>query len=440
MSLRKTWYAALVLIVVASAWFGGCSSSSSNGGSGTSSGGNGPGVCQATCNKACGQDSDCDTSSGELCCDYGANGKVCQNAKTCPKFCTNDSNCQTASGQACERVSLSSGVQVCEPATGGLKTCNVDTDCPGNSDVCCKIYKEGLCVAANRCPKSCTTSSTCNTTSGEICCTSIGALDPSVTAPGLCLNPQYAPCPKTCASSSDCSATSQLCCNGICQDTCPQSCSQSSDCTNQICCKTSTASLPPAPHVFPTGPTCTGTPSYSSCQACGQSLGYCTRCAGCGTDAGTGSCSGTPYYADCTTCATNRGSCTYCPGCQQGTAFTCTGTAYLCSDFNGNPSGCLAQAGCDYPDGGTLCNGTPTACSTITVQSTCSAQSGCFASQTSTCTGTLTPCAQLTATTCSTQDGCSYTSGITSCDGTPTPCSGLTPTTCSTQPGCIVTQ
>jgi hypothetical protein len=106
MSFSKAWLAApalCVVLVVAAALGGGCSSNSN--GNGSSSGGvSGPGICLSACDKPCGSDSDCDTSNGELCCDYGSAGKVCQSAKSCPKFCGSDTDCLTSMGQACERA------------------------------------------------------------------------------------------------------------------------------------------------------------------------------------------------------------------------------------------------------------------------------------------------------------------------------------------------
>jgi hypothetical protein len=437
MSFSKAWLAAPALciaLIVAAALGGGCSSNSNgSGSSGSGSGGaSGPGICLSSCDKPCGADSDCDTSNGELCCDYGSAGKVCQNAKSCPKFCGSDQDCMTSMGQACEKVSLSSPVTICEQASSGLKTCQVDTDCPGNNEVCCTIYKTGLCTAANECPKSCTSSSSCNTTNGEVCCTTAAKVDPSITAPGLCLNPQYAPCPKACATDSDCSSTSQLCCNGVCSATCPKSCNQSSDCDQQICCSSYKASLPPGPVLFHTGPTCTGTPLYTTCQQCSTSRGSCSYCPGCGVEGGTGYCQGSTYT--CAYCGTNY-NCT-CPGCTAG-GLSCSGTALSCANYFDQAT-CTA-AGCTWPDGGTFCSGVPTQCTSLTTQTTCQAQSGCTWS--TSCTGTPTSCSLLTTlTTCDSQPGCSFYSTTGACTGALTPCDQLTPSQCSLQTGCTLTQ
>ena len=82
MTGRRLWATSLVFVFVVSLALvctGGCSSSS-NGGINSSVGG--PGVCESTCPKPCVADSDCQTSNGELCCDYGAAGKVCQSASS----------------------------------------------------------------------------------------------------------------------------------------------------------------------------------------------------------------------------------------------------------------------------------------------------------------------------------------------------------------------
>src|SRR4051794_14490297 len=97
---------------------GACSGGSNNGGgAGTGGGsagtggpppGTGPGLCTAACDKFCSTDQDCNTSSGELCCDFGEKGKICQNAKFCPKFCSSDNMCETSMGQACVPTTLAS--------------------------------------------------------------------------------------------------------------------------------------------------------------------------------------------------------------------------------------------------------------------------------------------------------------------------------------------
>ena len=40
---------------------------------------------------------------GDLCCDHGSQGKICQSAASCPRFCSADNQCQTAMSEACVR-------------------------------------------------------------------------------------------------------------------------------------------------------------------------------------------------------------------------------------------------------------------------------------------------------------------------------------------------
>jgi hypothetical protein len=506
MNIRKVWLGLFVLGAVL-ALFGGCSSggtgnSDGGSGSGSSIGSPGSGICEDSCPKACGQDGDCDTSTGQLCCDYGAGAKFCQGAKSCPKFCSSDSVCDTSMGQACVRTSLSNSQMVCELAQQGLKLCQADTDCTGATDVCCGIYKQGICTPANKCPKSCAADSECNNNQGEICCTSVGSEEPSLVAKGLCLNPATEPCLKACSTSADCnsSSTSPICCNGVCSATCPKACQQSSDCTGKICCKLPTStSLGAPPHIFKVSPSCSGTPTFTTCAQC-QSNGC--RCPGCGAEAGAGFCStnstyscstcggtygcssgrcagctaatggactGTPTYGTCASCPTvycSSSSSTYCRGCTVSGA-SCTGTA-SCSYFSGSSTAgpaCVAL-GCTFNATSYTCSGTPYQCSTFTTSTTCtggcswstgtcsgtvtpctlladstscSGQSGCTWS-TGACTGTFTSCTLLTdSTSCQGQAGCYWQStGTSSCVGTITPCSQLTMNTCNSQLGCTV--
>jgi len=457
----------------------------------------GVGYCETTCSKSCGQDSDCDTSRGELCCDYGDAGKSCAQASQCPIACSDDSACNTMSGQACVRVDLSIPQKYCEAPSAAIQLCQGDNDCT-NGNVCCNIYNESVCLPPTSCPKSCTDSSACDTANSEICCTTLGAVEPALKAPGLCLNPASTPCPKACSTSQDCAATGDICCNGICQATCRQTCMQSSDCNQQICCKSAEVRIPPPTKIFSTGPHCTGTPMYTcaQCQSAGycsqgycpgctatctgtaaytcaqcQSAGYCSQgyCPGC-TNSSTGTCSGTPSYS-CATCG-SLGYCgtTYCPGCTMSGTGTCTGTPYSCADcgtlgycgtsycpgctnsgtgsctgsriyscstFNTSyMSYCVATPGCTWNASTLICSGTPQACNAITSQTTCSSQLDCSWSTTGTCTGTTTTsCASLnSSTSCGGQLGCSWTAAA--CGGTPTACAALNSTTCSTQPGC----
>lgn len=468
MNYRKFGYGVLVL-GIALAWFGGCSTTNgtnSNNGPGNPSG---SGICEETCPKACSSDQDCQTSTGELCC---PSGNVCVNAKGCPTVCADDSKCNTMAGQACVRTSLANTETTCEPANVGLKFCQVDTDCPGTNQVCCGIYNKKICLAANQCPNACTKSSDCNTTQGEICCTSAPMVEPSLTAQGLCLDPTTEPCPKACTTSSDCVGNSNaaLCCSGICQATCPKSCEQDSDCTGMICCKTKITNVPIPPHVFKVAPSCQGTPVYTSCASC-STVNGCS-CPGCGVEAGAGVCSGTPNYSTCASCpssycATTRcagctsaaGSCTgtptystcascpstycgnstynYCKGCTM-TGGSCTGTVGSgtgCSYFTNVSQANCSMAGCTWAGSSTVtgtCSGTPSACSTF--GSTNCSSLGCTLS-TGTCTGTVTPCAQLLdATSCAGQYNCTWSGA---CTGTPTSCVQLSDLTSCQNQGCF---
>jgi hypothetical protein len=441
----------------------------------------GTGICEATCAKTCSSDSDCETSMGELCCDYGSAGKSCTQASQCPITCTDDSKCDSTKGQACELKDLSQSEKQCLVPSSGIQLCSVDSDCATTGDVCCTDYDQPFCLPVSRCPKACAASSDCNTGNGEICCTTISALEPHIKATGLCLNPTYAACPTTCKQSTDCNtANNEICCEGICSKTCAKTCQSSSDCNQQICCKSAQVNLPPPTQVFSTGPHCTGTPIYSSCATCGAvygcsgtSAGYCqgctpqtsaggvcngtrtvtcatcgsvygcssTYCSGCTAGTTTGTC--LPLYSNVTTCATCGSyfgcNSTYCPGCSTSTTGTCNGTrTYPCSEYNNLQSYCTQNTGCTYNSTSGACTGTPVACNTITSSTVCAQQYDCGGWSTSACTGTLTPCSSFTSSsTCGTDLSCSWSSGTTSCTGTPSPCSSFTDqTTCTYQYGC----
>lgn len=220
------------------------------------------GVCEATCPKPCNEDTDCDTAHGELCCDYGSDGKACSQAMLCPRFCTADTDCDTPNGEGCERATLLSSEKVCEQASKGMRLCSSDTNCnTANGEVCCTVFEEPICLAAGQCPTACNSSVTCSTAVGDVCCKTLASLT-AVTVlrvSGLCVAPTTLTCPNACTKSSNCNtAAGELCCNGICSTSCVKECSASSDCPGQICCKTravqsvwlSGASVP----YIPTGP------------------------------------------------------------------------------------------------------------------------------------------------------------------------------------------
>ena len=196
---------------------GGSAGVSGSGGAGGGSGGAsaGTGLCESTCAKTCASDLDCETSQGELCCDYGQAGKSCSQAAACPIMCTDDSRCDTTKGQACERVDLSLADKYCTAPSNGLQLCALDSDCTTPGTFAAAIYDQPFCLPASDCPKPCGASTDCNTANGEICCTSIPVIEPHINATGLCLNPAYAACPKLCTQSTDCNtAANEICCNG----------------------------------------------------------------------------------------------------------------------------------------------------------------------------------------------------------------------------------
>ncbi len=447
----------------------------------------GEGLCEATCAKTCGSDSDCNTSQGELCCDYGQAGKACSPAAQCPISCTDDSKCDSTKGQACERVDLSLSGKYCTTPSNGLQLCSLDSDCTTVGDVCCGNYDQPFCLPPSDCPKACASSSECNTANSEVCCTSIPMIEPHINASGLCLNPAYAACPTTCTQSTDCNtAGNEICCNGVCSTTCAKTCKSSSDCNQQICCKSALVNLPPRTGIYSTGPHCAGTPSYSTCASCGAAhgcsgtaTGYCqgctpqtaagglcngtrtiscatcgsvypcssTYCAGCTAGTSTGNCV-TESTLTCATCGAYYGcSSTYCPGCTAGTTTTgsCLGSrTYSCSSFSGSSSYmsyCVNAGGCTWNASTLACTGTITPCSSITTSTACGQQIDCggWSTGTTTCSGTLTPCSSFTtSTTCNAVPSyCYWSSGTTSCTGTPTACAAITDqTTCTSQYGC----
>ncbi len=427
MDNRQVWQRlAFVMFLVAALGLGACSSKTTGGGGG--SGGTlppGTGICSDTCERDCTTDQDCDMTQGDLCCDLSPAGKSCMKASECPRACTTDTQCDMTSGLVCARVSLSISQDYCASPASGLQFCQSDNDCSiGNT--CCSIYNQPICLPPSQCPNACATSADCKTTSGEICCTSVGSLEPTLVVPGLCLNPLYEPCPQTCTSSSNCTSMSApLCCNGLCSDTCAKTCTQSTDCTNQICCKSAWQRLSSQQtKIFTASPTCMGT--ADSCSTCAY-YGGC-GCPGCSSAGGT--CSGTPY--SCSLCG-EYSSCSLCPGCAPSNTGSCTGTAYPCSYYDYYSSYYCTQAGCTWDSTTSLCQGTPTPCSALTSETTCDASSYCYWSS-GDCTGTPTPCSQVSSTNCSYNPGCS---SVTTCTGTATPCSQLSSATCSNNPGCI---
>lgn len=302
------------------------------------------GVCADTCPKVCKSDDDCPTSDGELCCDFGEEGKVCKSAAQCPRQCTEDSKCATGSGEACLRTTLATTARVCTDAARGIKLCQGDSDCPTPGDVCCTIYKEPVCLAGKMCPKTCSTSSDCNTSLGEVCCDTISRVDTTLNEGGLCLHPGVVACPTPCTQSSDCSVSGgAICCKGLCSQTCQEECETSDDCRGQICCKNPVARSPlfgktrvPGYAVVQPPPPCSG----FLC-ADGQCLPGSYRCDG---------------YPDCTSgddeSGCTGGTCgTFQYGCIGG---YCIDQSWRCDGYPDCPSG-DDEFGCGG-DGGT-CSG-----------------------------------------------------------------------------------
>jgi hypothetical protein len=189
----------LVGVVLAGLVVGGCSSTASSTADAGFSGSAvvptvnaGQGTCRTTCPRSCDVDNDCATELGELCCDYGT-GKVCQPAEACPVFCTGDSVCQTSLGQACVVTSLALGAPAaCDDAGAGLKFCQSGADC-GPTQTCCGNYDRPICTDTSACPAACTRDAQCDANRGEICCTTVQAVEPNLSATGLCLDPAVQP-------------------------------------------------------------------------------------------------------------------------------------------------------------------------------------------------------------------------------------------------------
>jgi hypothetical protein len=105
---------------------------------------------------------------------------------------------------------------------------------------------------------------------------------------------------------------------------------------------------------------------------------------------------------------------------------------------SGTPTACSARSATDCLSGGGCtmgaCGGTPTACHTLTMASTCTAQSGCGWSGVS-CSGSARACSTFDGASCGDQDGCTTDAGA-SCAGTAIACGSLDEATCGDQPGC----
>lgn len=236
--------------------------SSSGGGPGP----NGSGVCTTSCPKSCSTDADCPSTDPE-CANFGSAGSACVPVGTSvPKFCTSDSACNTAAGEECCATNAASTDTVCALAAECRKSCSADTDCAGGTPKCCTDYASPVCTATDACPVACTQTTDCNTTAGQLCCTTIhladthSTLSPSLA--GVCA--PAAECPVSCTADSDCAGTSgqgELCCNGLCAATCVKSCTVDNDCNTengQLCCNSPVLASPwygfsPVLNVNPSG-------------------------------------------------------------------------------------------------------------------------------------------------------------------------------------------
>ncbi len=292
------------MLLMAGLFLLGCSSGSSTSANGTPAG---AGHCDDKCLKACGSDSDCDPSKSELCCDFGANGKACTDASVCPRFCASDSKCDAANGEACLRTTLASSQSVCaDPSKdNALKLCSTDKDCTADT-LCCTIYKESVCLKADKCPKGCSASADCNTKIGEVCCTTLKLQDPTLAAAGLCVDPAQVECPKACAMSSDCDTKSgELCCDGLCSKDCVKSCKTSSDCSGQICCTAAAENSPWVQKTKDPGyPVAMGTTGGGGTGAGGSTGSAGTSAGGTGASGGTSGGGGTGGSGPaCETCS-----------------------------------------------------------------------------------------------------------------------------------------
>jgi hypothetical protein len=204
------------------------------------------GICADTCLKSCAGDGDCDSSVGEVCCDYGEDGNACVPATDCPRYCSADDDCESSDGEACLRTVATTTQRECTDPGNAIVSCSKDSQCDVDAgEKCCTIYDSPMCLAAELCPSSCSKNSQCDSTAGEICCTSFAVTDSALKVNGLCVNPDEEPCPTTCKSASDCRASAgEVCCDGVCSTSCEKTCDSSDECSGQVCCKTRAVQSP----------------------------------------------------------------------------------------------------------------------------------------------------------------------------------------------------
>ena len=233
---------------------------------GSGPGPNGQSLCVGSCPKACAVDSDCDTAGGDLCCDYGTEfGNACVAATACPRFCKADSDCNTAQGEACCSTNAGTTETVCAKSAACVIDCKSDSDCPGQGQPqdagfgipgltyqCQLGMVHPVCTPSTSYMASCTASSDCNTASGQLCCTTLGNVDPAYYAAGAGLCTSGSLCPVACTADSQCSSSSAgaLCCDGFCSTACVTTCTADSQCSatgnvdNGLCCGTAAISSP----------------------------------------------------------------------------------------------------------------------------------------------------------------------------------------------------
>jgi hypothetical protein len=203
------------------------------------------GICMAACPNLCDDDQDCDLSKGEMCCDFGEHGAICTPAASCPRLCQNDNTCDLAGGEACLRVSLHTTQAICVEPETAVRLCSTpgsDAGCEVG-ETCCGNYKEPVCMPTHLCPGGCGADEHCDTSIGDVCCTSMPQIDTTLAVPGLCIASTI--CPRLCGTSSECNTQNgEICCEGVCSTSCAKKCETSSDCLGQVCCKAAAVKSP----------------------------------------------------------------------------------------------------------------------------------------------------------------------------------------------------
>ena len=332
MRFLKTWSTALFFVAstVLLAWSGGCSSSGSGGSlDGSVVGSSGGGTCQATCAKSCSADGDCDTSQGELCCNFGSAGKACEPAKACPRFCSQDTDCDTSMGQACELLSprrVPQGLRACDLRHQALR---VGHGLPGERPGLLRHLQAVHLHPCGRLPEG---------VRDELRLRHDQRPDLLHDTPEPRPEPRQrqGPLPQPAVHRVP-SGLHHL--GGLRLDLCADLLRRDvrRDVSEVVqggqrlrgtdLLRLGDGVPPAAPRpLLSEGPSCKGVPSYSSCTTCGESRGCGTSCLGCAAEGGAGSCTGSPVYTTCSTCP-ECGINNYCTGCTQNTTGTCSGSS-----------------------------------------------------------------------------------------------------------------